>query len=88
MRKEENTTRFRQLVIGEEFRLPGSTVVMIKESLRQQPKLGWVNARYSHTYQEQLCYFPGDTQVVRRRSNEGAGLALKNKIIPIFKTKS
>lgn len=88
MKNEINTTRFNQLVIGEEFRLPGSTVVMIKESLRQRPKLGWVNARYSHTYQEQLCYFPGDTQVVRRRSNEGAGFALKNQVIPMFKGKN
>lgn len=88
MKNEINTTKFNQLVIGEEFRLPGSTVVMTKEPLRQQSKLGWVNASYSHTYQEQLCYFPGDTQVVRRRSNEGAGLALKNQIIPVFKGKN
>ncbi|MFN8453655.1 MAG: hypothetical protein U0401_03120 [Anaerolineae bacterium] len=88
MKNEVTTTRFNQLVIGEEFRLPGSTVVMIKESLRQQPRLGWVNASYSHTYQEQLCYFPGDTQVVRKRSNEGAGLTLKNQVIPMFKGKN
>lgn len=88
MKKEVMTTRFKQLVIGEEFRLPGSTVVMIKESLKQRPRLGWVNASYGYTYQEQLCYFPGDTEVVRKRSNESFRLALKNQAIPMFKGKS
>lgn len=88
MKKEVITTKFKQLVIGEEFRLPGSTVVMIKESLKQRPRLGWVNASYGYTYQEQLCYFPGDTEVVRKRSNEGSGLVVKNQAIPMFKRKA
>ena len=72
--REMNTTRFGQLVVGEKFRLPGSDVLMIKETLRQEPELGWVNATYDITDQERLCYVHDDTQVVRRRSNEGTEL--------------
>jgi hypothetical protein len=77
--REMNITEFRQLVVGEKFRLPGSDVLIIKERLRQEPGLGWVNASYYDTNQEQLCYFPNDTQVVRRRSNEGKELRLKGQ---------
>ena len=72
-----NITKFQQLVVGEKFRLPGSEVVLLKETLRQEPELGWVNASYYHTSQGQPCYFPNETQVVRRRSNEGQELRLK-----------
>ena len=74
---EMNITKFQQLVVGEKFRLPGSEVVLLKETLRQESELGWVNASYYHTSQEQPCYFPNDTPVVRRRSNEGQELRLK-----------
>jgi DNA-directed RNA polymerase subunit RPC12/RpoP len=74
-----NITKFQQLVVGEKFRLPGSDVLLLKETLRQQPGLGWVNASYYHTQQEQPCYFPNDTQVVRRRSIEGTELRLKDQ---------
>jgi len=63
-------TRFGQLVVGEKFNLPGSDVLMIKENLRQDPRLGWVNATFDITNQERLCYVNEDTQVVRRRSNQ------------------
>ena len=69
-----NTTRFGQLVVGEKFRLPGSDVLMIKETMRQEPGLGWINATYDITDQERLYYVHDDTQVVRRRSNEGTEL--------------
>jgi len=72
--KETNTTRFGQLVVGEKFRLPGSDVLMIKETLRQESRLGWVNATYEITDQERPCYIHNDTQVMRRRSNEGTEL--------------
>jgi hypothetical protein len=72
-----NITKFQQLVVGEKFRLPGSEVVLLKETLRQEPELGWVNASYCYTSQEQPCYFPNETQVVRRRSNEGQELRPK-----------
>jgi len=75
--REMNITKFIQLVVGEKFRLPGSDVLLFKETLRQEPGLGWVNASYYHTHQEQPCYFPNDTQVVRSRSNESQGLRLK-----------
>lgn len=65
-----NLTKFRQLVIGEKFRLPGSDVLMIKERLRQEPKLGWFNASYYSADQKQPCYLPDNAQVVRRRSND------------------
>lgn len=74
MREINNITKFRQLVVGEKFRLPGSVVLMIKEILRQEPGLGWVNASYYNTDQKQPCFFFDDTQVVRRRSNEAPEL--------------
>ena len=72
--REMNGTRFRQLVVGEKFRLPGSDVLMIKGTLRQEPELGWVNATYDIIDQERLCYVHDNTQVVRRRSNQGTEL--------------
>ena len=74
---EMNLTKFRQLVVGEKFKLPGSAEFMIKETLRQEPGLGWVNASYYNADQKQPCYFSNDTQVVRRRSNEGKELKMK-----------
>lgn len=72
---EINKTRFRQLVIGEKFRLIGSDVLMIKETLRQEPGLGRVNATYAITNQKRPpCYIQDDTQVVRRPSNQDTGL--------------
>ena len=65
-----NKTRFGKLVVGEKFKLPGSDVLMIKENLRQDPGLGWVNATYDIANQERPCYVNEDTQVVRRRSNQ------------------
>jgi hypothetical protein len=41
-------TKFSQLVVGEKFKLPGSDVLMIRETLKQEPEFGWVNARYCH----------------------------------------
>ena len=67
-------TRFGQLVVGEKFKLPGSDVLMIKEILRQDPGLGWVNATYDITNQGRLCYVDEDTQVVRRRNNQRTDL--------------
>lgn len=64
-----NKTRFGQLVVGEKFKLLGSDVLMAKENLRQDSRLGWINATYDITNQERLCYVHEDTQVVRRRSN-------------------
>ena len=72
--QEMNKTGFKQLVIGEKFRLPGSDVLMVKEILRQEPELEWVNATYEVTHQGRPCYIYGDTQVVRRRSNQGTEL--------------
>ncbi len=63
-------TRFQQLVVGEKFKFSGSDILMIKEALRQEPGLGWVNATYDITGQERLCYIHSDAQVVRRRSNQ------------------
>ena len=71
---EMNTTRFKQLVVGEKFKLPGSDVLMIKETLRQAPGLGCVNASYDIINRERPCYVHGETQVVRRRSNEDTAL--------------
>ena len=71
-----NKTSFRQLVVGEKFRLPGADVLMVKEILRQEPELGWVNAMYDITHQVRPCYIHDDTQVVRRRSNQGTELKL------------
>jgi hypothetical protein len=70
-----SNTKFKQLVVGEKFRLPESNVLMIKETLRQEPEIGWVNASYCHF--NQPCYFSDDTQVVRKRNNEGKELRLK-----------
>ena len=69
--EETSKTRFKRLVVGEKFRLPGSDVLMVKEVLRQEPGLGWVNATYDITLQERPCYIHDDMQVVRRRSNQG-----------------
>ena len=68
---EMNKTEFRQLVVGEKFKLPGSDVLMIKEALTQDPRLGWVNATYDITDQQRPCYVPIATQVMRRPSNQG-----------------
>ena len=72
--RKMNVTKFRQLVVGEKFKLPGSDVLMIKETLRQEPGPGWINASYDITDQERPCYVHDDTQVVRRRSNESTKL--------------
>lgn len=72
--REMNITRFRQLVVGEKFKLPGSAVLMIKEALRQEPGLDWVNASYDIINRERPCFVHDDTQVVRRRSNAGTEL--------------
>ncbi len=72
--REMNKTRFKQLVVGEKFRLTGLAMLMIKETLRQEPGLGWVNATYDITGQERPCYVHNDMQVVRRRSNQGPEL--------------
>ena len=74
VRQEMNATRFKQLVVGEKFRLSGSDVLMIKETLRQEPGLGCVNATYDITAQGRLCYVHDNAQVVRRRSNEDTEL--------------
>ena len=71
---EMNKTKFRQLVVGEKFRLPGSDVLMIKDTLRQEPGPGWVNATYDIANQERPCYINDDAQVVRSRSNQGVEL--------------
>lgn len=73
-----NLTTFGRLVIGAKFRLPESSVWLIKEKLREEPAVGWVNASYSNPQQGQPCYFSDDTQVVRRRSNEGKEARLKS----------
>lgn len=75
-----NLTKFGRLVIGEKFRLPGSTALMIKETLREEPEFGWVNASYGDPRQGQPCYFSDETQVVRRRSNEGKEVRLKAQL--------
>ena len=72
--REMKKTRFSQLVLGEKFKLPGSDVLMTKETLRQEPRLGWVNATYDITNQKRLCYVHDDTQVIRRRSNQDTEL--------------
>ncbi len=72
--REMYKTRFRQLVVGEKFKLPASDVLLIKETLSQEPGLGWVNATYDITNQERPCYVYDDTQVVRRRSNQDTKL--------------
>ncbi len=74
---EMNITKFGRLVVGAKFRLPGSTVLLVKETLRQEAEFGWVNASYCHSHQEQPCYFADDTQVVRRRSNDGKAVRVK-----------
>jgi hypothetical protein len=74
-----NITKFGRLAIGEKFRLPGATVLMIKETLRQEPVFGWVNASYSDPYQGQPSYFPDDAQVVRRRNNEDKEVRSKSQ---------
>ena len=68
--RDMNKTRFRQLVVGEKFKLPGSDILMSKETLRQESGLGQINALYDTTNQGRLCYVNGDTYVVRRRSNQ------------------
>lgn len=72
-----NFTKFGRLVIGEKFRLPGSTALMIKETLREEPEFGWVNTSYSDPQQGQPCYLSDEAQVVRRRSNEGKETRVK-----------
>ena len=72
-----NLTKFGRLVIGEKFRLPGSTVLLVKETLREESAVGWVNARYGDPHQGQPCYVSDDMQVVRRRSNEGKEVRMK-----------
>jgi hypothetical protein len=79
--RKRNITKFSQLAVGEKFRLPGSTVLMIKETLRQEPEFGWINASYCYPDQEQPCYLPDDTQVVRKRSNEGRELRVKGQTL-------
>lgn len=78
---EVNTTKFGHLVIGEKFRLPGSTVLMIKETLREEPESGWVNASCSDPHQGQPCYFLDDAQVVRRRSDESKEMKVKPPLL-------
>ena len=78
---EMNLTKFGRLVVGEKFRLPESTELLVKETLRQEAEFGWVNASYCHSPQEQPCYFPDDMQVVRRRSNEGKAMRVKAQLL-------
>jgi hypothetical protein len=78
---EMNITKFGRLVVGEKFRLPRSTELMIKETLREEPEFGWVNASYGDPHQGQPCYFPDDTPVVRRRSSEGKEVRLKSQLL-------
>jgi hypothetical protein len=61
--------------VGEKFKLPGSDVLMIRETLKQEPEFGWINASYCHF--NQPCYFSDDTLVMRKRSNTGKQLGLK-----------
>lgn len=77
--QEMNFTKFGRLVIGEKFNLPGSTAWLIKETLRDEPGLGWVNASYSDPQQGPPRYFTDDTPVRRRRSSEGKALRLKSQ---------
>src|SRR5512145_957705 len=76
-----NITKFGQLVVEEKFRLPRSTGLMIKETLREEPEFGWVNASYGDPDQGQPCYFPDDTSVVRSRSSEGKEVGLKSQLL-------
>jgi len=69
--QEMNKTSFKQLVVGEKFKLLGSDMLMVKEVLRREPGPGWVNATYDIIHHERPCYIHADTQVVRRRSNQG-----------------
>jgi hypothetical protein len=54
---------------------------MIKETLREEPEFGWVNASYGDPDQGQPCYFPDETSVVRRRSSEGEEMRLKSQLL-------
>lgn len=65
-----NDTKFGCLVVGERFKLPGSAVLLIKETLRAEPASGWINASYNNPNQAQSCYFPYDAPVIRNRSNQ------------------
>jgi hypothetical protein len=78
---EMNLTKFGRLVVGEKFRLPESTALLIKETLRQEAEFGWVNASHCHSPQEQPCYFTDDTQVVRRRSGNGKAMRMKAQLL-------
>lgn len=74
-----NITKFGRLVIGEKFILPGSTALLIKETVREIPEFGWVNASYNDVQQGQPCYFSDETQVMRRRSNQSQEVRLKSQ---------
>lgn len=74
-----NLTKFGQLVIGEKFNLPRSTLVLIKEDLRESPEWGRTNARYDDPDQGQPRYFSDETPVKRRRSNQGKEIRLKGQ---------
>jgi DNA-directed RNA polymerase subunit RPC12/RpoP len=76
-----NITKFGRLVVGEKFRLPRSTGLMTKETLREEAEIGWVNASYDDPDQGQPCYFADDTPVVRRRSGEGKEVRLKSPLL-------
>ena len=74
---EMNITKFGRLVVGEKFRLPDSTILLIKEMVREVPEFGLVNASYGNPHQGQPCYFPDDTSVMRNRGNKDRNVRLK-----------
>lgn len=74
-----NLTKFGQLVIGEKFNLPGSTKSLVKENLREEPELGWINASFDDPHQGRPRYFSDETPVKRRRSSQGKEIRLKGQ---------
>lgn len=65
-----NITQFGRLAIGEKFRLPDSTLLLVKETKREESVFGWVNASYDNPYQGQPSYFSDDTSVIRQRHHK------------------
>lgn len=76
-----NLIKFGQLVIGEKFNLPGSTELLIKETLTEASDFGWVNARYDNPYQGQPRYFADETPVKRKRSNQDKEIRPKSQVL-------
>ncbi len=72
-------TKFGRLVVGEKFNLPESSALLIKETVREEPEFGRVNASYDDPYQGQPCYFSDDTPVRRRRSSQGKDVRLTSQ---------